>query len=215
MTYVEWEDSSGSKHMMGVDAARRHLRYFFEEWPCGISELESEITRYRKTISALEAECDRLERYWNEALATHENIDALKSRIAELEQDNTSLRNQNTYQDKALATMEAKLAQRVPDGWQRVPAVPTHMMELRGSISWENSGQESPDVVEIYQVMLAAAPAAPEQPKAVPLTELQRLSMEELEAIFQCGGDVYTNVQSALAAKNGMELADASAKKVG
>lgn len=54
------------------------------------------------------------------------------------------------------------------------------------------------------------------QPKAVPLTkQMQRLSMEELEAIFQCGGDVYTNVQSALAAKNGIELADASEKKGG
>lgn len=90
------------------------------------------------------------------------------------------------------------------------PVGGTSLDELSGALM-NNAPLNTDQRSALYELLIAAA-----QPKAVPLTkQMQRLSMEELEAIFQCGGDVYTNVQSALAAKNGMELADASAKKGG
>lgn len=38
-------------------------------------------------IAELEVDCDRLERYWNEAMATHKNIAELERQLAEARKD--------------------------------------------------------------------------------------------------------------------------------
>lgn len=38
-------------------------------------------------IAELEKDCDRLERYWNEAMATHKNIAELEQQLAEARKD--------------------------------------------------------------------------------------------------------------------------------
>ena len=69
----------------------------------------------RGHIAELTADRDRLDKYWKEALATHENIEALKSRIAVLEArvrltaERWQVECDN--KDERIAELEAKLAQ--------------------------------------------------------------------------------------------------------
>lgn len=120
-------------------------------------------------IAELEKDNDMLERYWNEAMSTHENINSLKERIAELEMQ---LHAQHVLSVEAGCGGLSKLAQVEQDA-QPVARLltwcgPAHYPVPHGGVAARTFAEFPKDTTGSYWKeadMLYTSP-----PKQVPLT---------------------------------------------